>query len=110
MRLLAIRVVPQITAVCDPVFLLFLDILDYWPRTGCHPVVGKKAPGCGDNRDERSCAGIGLLRRWRKFRWGRRRIDSRYAAGHLRSHPNGDEREDGGYYGESPSGYVTITS
>src|SRR5438094_75233 len=45
--------------------ILFLDILDYWPRTGCRPVVGKKAPGCGDNRDERSCAGIGLLRRWR---------------------------------------------
>ena len=84
--------------------ILFLDILDYWPRTGCHPVVGKKAPGCGDNRDERSCAGIGLLRRWRKFRWGRRRIDSRYPAGHLRSHPIGNEREHDAYYDDHPQG------
>ena len=62
----------------------FFHVLDDWPRAGSHSHadVSKKAASGGDNRDKCSCVGIDRLRRW-EFRGWRRRIDSRYSAGHL---------------------------
>ena len=77
----------------------FFHVLDDWPRAGSHSHadVSKKAASGGDNRDKCSCVGIDLLRRW-EFRGRRRRIDSRYSAGHLQSDRIRNERELDAYH------------